>query len=149
MFYHLVSVPNTTVSMAGSNIASKRSIHHYTMEDMTNALEDIRNNVLKKSEASRKYGIPLTTLLDKINGRSAIRTPTGVHTASGEKKHYPRHRPSRPGRNVRPRRFYTREAMLGALDAVRSGRMNKKEASEHFDVPYSTMADKLYGRTPT
>ena len=134
-----ISVTTTTVSVAGSNVG-KRYQQRYTMEDMASALEAVRNNVMKKSEAAKQYGIPLTTLLDKISGRSPM------FTAYGARKAAIAHQKS--GKKFRPKRSYTREAMLGALEAVRSGRMSKKEASLHFDVPYSTMADKLYGRTP-
>lgn len=104
---------------------------------MANALNAVRNNQMKKSEAAKRYGVPLTTLLDKLSGKSPEVTVYGRKEVSANGV-----------RRVRPKRFYTREAMLSALNAVRSGKMTKKEASVYFDVPYSTMADKLYGRTP-
>ena len=130
----------TTVSFASSGSKEgKRYQQRYTAEDMAGALDAVRNNVMKKSEAAKQFGIPLTTLLDKLSGRSPEVTVYGrkavfAHPVTGKK--------------VRQKRSYTREAMLGALEAVRSGKMTKKEASVYYDVPYSTMSDKLYGRTP-
>ena len=42
----------------------------YTEEQLQNALREIRENHLSYREASAAYGIPKTTLADKIKGRS-------------------------------------------------------------------------------
>ena len=112
----------------------------YSLSDMANALSAVRNNQMKKYEASKHFGVPLSTLLDKLSGRTPEftnygRIGTSVQTVLSD---YSKTR--------RPKRRYTREAMLAALEAVRTGKMSRKEASIHYDVPYTTMLDKLCGR---
>ena len=42
----------------------------YSQTAMTSAIHAVRANKMKKSEASRHFGVPLSTLLDKLSGRS-------------------------------------------------------------------------------
>lgn len=41
----------------------------YTSEDLEAALNGIRKKEISKNAASKKYGIPRTTLIDKIVGK--------------------------------------------------------------------------------
>ena len=113
----------------------------YSMTDMANAISAVRNNEMKKLEASKHFGVPLTTLLDKLSGKSPEWTNYGRTEIQAKVN-------KKSGKSRRPKRCYTRESMLAALDAVRTGRMSRKEASVTFDVPYSTLLDKLCGRSP-
>ena len=42
----------------------------YSQSAMTSAISAVRSKTMKKSEASRFFGVPLSTLLDKLSGRS-------------------------------------------------------------------------------
>ena len=106
---------------------------------MTSAINAVRNNLMKKGEASKHFGVPLTTLLDKLSGKSPEITSYGRNKDKGAVT---------TTKMSRPKRFYTREAMIEALQAVRTGKMSRKDASIHYNVPYSTMVDKLCGRSP-
>ena len=48
----------------------------------------------------------------------------------------------------RPKFQYSEEAMRNAITAVEEGRMSKRAASITYNVPRTTLLDKLTGRTP-
>ena len=46
-----------------------KKTHKYSEETLQTALREIRNKVISKIFASKKYGIPKTTLIDKTVGK--------------------------------------------------------------------------------
>ena len=47
----------------------KKKILKYSKEAMAAALEAVRSGGMSRHEASRRFGVPRTTLKDKLNGR--------------------------------------------------------------------------------
>lgn len=69
----------------------KRKFFTYSNEAVKRALNEIRINNMGVREASRQFGVPKTTLLDKLAGRTsenkARKTgPSPILTCEGEKK---------------------------------------------------------------
>ncbi|KAK9717495.1 CENP-B N-terminal DNA-binding domain [Popillia japonica] len=46
-----------------------RKMYQYNKEDLRKALDEIRKKQIKIREACRKYGVPKTTILDRLSGR--------------------------------------------------------------------------------
>ena len=42
---------------------------NYTEDDLLQAIADIRVNKITQREAAQKYGVPKTTLIDRLSGR--------------------------------------------------------------------------------
>ena len=57
----------------------KRKRHNYTEESLVEAVAKIKNNEISYKKASSEYGIPISTLSDKVTGRRSLldRTITG------------------------------------------------------------------------
>ena len=69
LYVFLVLAPHLTQSLAGVNprVGIRKQ---YSQSAMTSAISAVRSNKMKKSEAARTFGVPLSTLLDKLTGRS-------------------------------------------------------------------------------
>ncbi|KAJ8930636.1 hypothetical protein NQ314_016551 [Rhamnusium bicolor] len=48
---------------------SKRPIHQYTEEALSDALKAVREEKISVREAGRRFGVPKTTILDRLSGR--------------------------------------------------------------------------------
>jgi DNA-binding NtrC family response regulator len=50
---------------------NKGPIHQYTQEQLSRALHEIKVNGMPKSKASKQFGIPRTTLRDKVSAKTS------------------------------------------------------------------------------
>ncbi|KAI4455465.1 hypothetical protein MML48_9g00002322 [Holotrichia oblita] len=60
---------NQTEKTKKSMSKGKKKLFQYKTENLTTALHQIRENKMKIREASRMYGVPKTTLIDRFSGR--------------------------------------------------------------------------------
>lgn len=66
---------------------SNRTLRNYTEETLQKALREIKNGDIKQKDTPKKYGIPYTTIVGRLNGRkqrSAAHAPQQVLTALQE-----------------------------------------------------------------
>ena len=52
----------------------------YNPQNMAMAIEMVRNGQMSKKGAAKAYGVPKTTLLDKLSGRVPVKTGLGRKT---------------------------------------------------------------------
>ena len=57
-------------------LPSVRRLRQYSKESMAAAIDAVRSGRMRKSQAATFYGVPRTTLLDKLSGR----TPEEYHS---------------------------------------------------------------------
>ena len=76
IIFILVSFPDSSMVYSNVGLPAVRRLRQYSKESMAAAIEAVRSGRMRKSQAAQFYGVPRTTLLDKLSGR----TPEEYHS---------------------------------------------------------------------
>nr|XP_054764527.1 uncharacterized protein LOC129271180 isoform X2 [Lytechinus pictus] len=145
----------------------------YSQEDIEEAVRLVKQKEMALRAAAKKFNIPRSTLHDKVLGRTAVKCKLGrasfvIATEEAQLSNWAlqmsdKDTPSPPPINpndkeenpiavdekrVKKRRVgYSQEDMELAVRMVKKKEMTLRAAAKKFNVPRSTLHDKVFGRT--
>ncbi|XP_041475657.1 uncharacterized protein LOC121424124 [Lytechinus variegatus] len=144
------AVKKYLLSMETSQLPPKRC-RTYSQEDLKKAVKKVKKKKMPLAAAARKYNIPERTLRDKVFGRyfkKDMKKDTNKDTPSPSTNQYVKEEGDEKPQRVKKRSVgYTQEDVEEAVRLVKKGEVTLGAAAKEFDIPRTTLHNKVFGRT--
>nr|XP_054764526.1 uncharacterized protein LOC129271180 isoform X1 [Lytechinus pictus] len=124
----------------------------YSQEDLKKAAKKVKKKKMPLAAAARKYNIPERTLRDKVSGRyfkKGIKKDTNKDTSSPSTNQHVKEEGDEKPQTVKKRSVgYSQEDIEEAVRLVKKEEMTLSAAAKKFNIPRTTLDNKVLGRTP-
>ncbi|XP_063962417.1 uncharacterized protein LOC129271180 isoform X2 [Lytechinus pictus] len=123
----------------------------YSQEDLKKAAKKVKKKKMPLAAAARKYNIPERTLRDKVSGRyfkKGIKKDTNKDTSSPSTNQHVKEEGDEKPQTVKKRSVgYSQEDIEEAVRLVKKEEMTLSAAAKKFNIPRTTLDNKVFGRT--